>query len=74
MKLEFKWSRLGALTAIELYQIIKARESVFVVEQHCPYQETDELDLHAWHLSVFVNGELAAYARVIEPGVNNSQP
>jgi ElaA protein len=55
MKLEFKWSRLESFTALELYQIIKARESVFVVEQHCPYQETDELDLHAWHLSALVN-------------------
>ena len=41
MKLEFKWSRLESFTALELYQIIMARESVFVVEQHCPYQETD---------------------------------
>jgi len=74
MKLEFKWSRLESLTAIELYEIIKARESVFVVEQHCPYQETDDLDLHAWHLFALVNGELATYARVIEPGVKSSQP
>jgi ElaA protein len=74
MKLEFKWSRLASLTALELYEIIKARESVFVVEQNCPYQETDDLDLHAWHLSALVNGELAAYARVIEPGIKNSQP
>lgn len=74
MKLEFKWSRLESLTALELYEIIKARESVFVVEQNCPYQETDDLDPHAWHLSALVNGELAAYARVIEPGIKNCQP
>jgi len=74
MKLEFKWSRLEFFAALELYQIIMARESVFVVEQHCPYQETDELDLYAWHLSALVNGELAAYARVVDPGINNSQP
>ncbi|ODN67252.1 GNAT family N-acetyltransferase [Methylophaga muralis] len=74
MKLEFKWSRLESLTALELYEIIKARESVFVVEQNCPYQETDDLDPHAWHLSALVNGELAAYARVVEPGIKNNQP
>jgi ElaA protein len=74
MKLEFKWSRLESFTALELYEIIKARESVFVVEQNCPYQETDDLDLHAWHLSVSVNGELAAYARVVDPGIKNNQP
>ena len=74
MKPEFKWSRLEAYTALELYQIIKAREAVFVVEQNCPYQETDEMDPHAWHLSAFINGELAAYARVVDPGINKSQP
>lgn len=74
MKLEFKWSRLESFTALELYQIIKARESVFVVEQQCSYQETDEVDLHAWHLSALVNGELAAYARLVDPGIKNSLP
>ena len=74
MKLEFKLSRLESFTALELYEIIKARESVFVVEQNCPYQETDDLDLHAWHLSALVNGELAAYARVVDPGIKNRQP
>lgn len=74
MQLEFRWSRLADFTALELYQIIKAREAVFVVEQNCPYQETDELDLHAWHLSAFADGELAAYARVVEPVDNKSQP
>ncbi len=74
MALEFNWSRLESYTALELYQIIRAREAVFVVEQNCPYQETDELDPHAWHLSAFVNGELAAYARVVDPEVNNNQP
>tara|TARA_R110000787_G_scaffold248542_1_gene354066 strand:+ start:3784 stop:4254 length:471 start_codon:yes stop_codon:yes gene_type:complete len=74
MKLEFKWSRLESFTSLELYQIIKARESVFVVEQHCPYQETDDLDPHAWHLSALVNGELAAYARVVDPEIKNSKP
>lgn len=74
MKLEFKWSRLESLTALELYEIIKARESVFVVEQNCPYQETDDFDPHAWHLSALVNGELAAYARVVDPEIKSRQP
>ena len=74
MALEFQWSRLATYTALELYQIIMAREAVFVVEQNCAYQETDELDLHAWHLSAWVSGELAAYARVVDPADNNNQP
>lgn len=74
MELNFKWSRLESLNAFEFYEIIKARESVFVVEQSCAYQETDEHDPHSWHLTVFVNGDLAAYARVVNPGLKYGQP
>ncbi len=74
MNLDFKWSRLESFSALELYEIIKARESVFVVEQQCPYQETDEMDLQSWHLSVTLDGQLAAYVRVVDPGVKFEQP
>ncbi|MCG8275983.1 GNAT family N-acetyltransferase [Stenotrophomonas sp. NLF4-10] len=74
MRLEFRWSRLEAFSALEIHRIIKARESVFVVEQRCPYQETDDMDIHAWHLSVCLKGELAAYARVVDPGIKYHQP
>jgi len=74
MKLDFKWSRLEFLSALELFNIIKARESVFVVEQQCPYQETDDMDLHSWHLSVFINKELVAYVRVVDPAIKYEQP
>ncbi|WP_375724407.1 GNAT family N-acetyltransferase [Arcobacter sp. KX21116] len=32
------------------------------------------MDLHSWHLSVFLNGELAAYVRVVDPSVKYEQP
>ncbi|MHA6494408.1 GNAT family N-acetyltransferase [Pseudomonas borbori] len=74
MKLEFQWSRLESFSALELHAIIKARETVFVVEQNCPYQETDDMDLQAWHLTVSLGGELAAYVRVVDPGIKYSEP
>jgi len=74
MQLEFKWSRLESLSGMELFTIIKAREAVFVVEQQCPYQETDELDPFSWHLEVTHNGELVAYARVVDAGLKYTQP
>ncbi|MGB7401163.1 MAG: GNAT family N-acetyltransferase [Arcobacter sp.] len=74
MKLDFKWSRLESLTALELFNIIKARESVFVVEQQCPYQETDDMDLHSWHLIVSIENELVAYVRVVDPKIKYEQP
>jgi ElaA protein len=74
MKLDFKWSRLENLSAFELFTIIKAREAVFVVEQQCPYQETDDMDLYSWHLSALLDNELAAYVRVVDPGIKHQQP
>lgn len=38
------------LTAQELYEIYRLRVSVFIVEQHCPYQDIDELDPAAYHI------------------------
>jgi len=74
MNLKFTWKRLEDLTTLEFYHLIKVRESVFVVEQQCAYQETDELDLHAWHLSCFLDNELIAYCRVVEPGLKYDCP
>src|SRR5690606_12597827 len=53
---------------------LKARVAVFVVEQQCPYQEVDDMDLCAWHLRARLGGELAACLRVVEPGVKYPEP
>ncbi|WP_370682445.1 GNAT family N-acetyltransferase [Comamonas sp. GB3 AK4-5] len=74
MKLHFEWQRLESLTAAELYALLQARESVFVVEQQCAYQEADGMDFHAWHLRVLLDGELAACARVVDPGLKYTEP
>ena len=54
------------LTTQELLTILQARTTVFVVEQKCPYQEVDEADRKAVHICIEENGELQAYARIIE--------
>lgn len=74
MDLVFQWKRLDDLSTREMYTIIQAREAVFVVEQECAYQDVDGLDLDSWHLSVLKDGELAAYARVVEPGLKYDEP
>jgi len=74
MELSFTWSRMDALTSLDMYEIMHARAAVFVVEQNCPYQDADGVDLQSWHLRVQSGGELAAYARVVDPGVNYAQP
>lgn len=74
MNLQFNWARFESLDALAVYEIIQARESVFVVEQQCPYQEVDGADIDAWHLRIHLEGKLAAYARVVDAGIKYPQP
>jgi len=49
--LVWKVKTFDELSTTELYQILKARNEVFVVEQNCPYLDTDgtdEIALHLW--------------------------
>ena len=62
------------LTREEVYNLLAVRTAVFVVEQHCPYQEADGLDRRAWH--VFARdggGTIQACLRVLEPANGTAQ-
>lgn len=48
----------------ELYEILRLRVDVFVVEQNCPYPEIDGIDRDALHIFGKENGEIGAYARI----------
>jgi len=62
------------LTTNELYAILRLREAVFIVEQNCPFPEIDGKDLHAYHLWFEEEGEMLAYARVLDRGVSFETP
>lgn len=53
----------------QLYALLKLRIEVFVVEQKCPYLETDDQDLEGdtCHLMAWREGELVAYLRLLDP-------
>lgn len=53
------------LSTAELYQVMKARMDVFVVEQECPYEELDNCDQQAVHLFLKDNQKIAAYVRLL---------
>jgi ElaA protein len=67
--LDWQWRTFASLSARELYAVIAAREAVFVVEQNCPYQDADGLDVDAMHLIGWDGDAVAAYLRVLAPGV-----
>ncbi len=56
------------LTNEELYQLLRLRNEVFVVEQNCPYQDLDNKDQFSLHVLGFYNNELVACTRLFAPG------
>ena len=58
------------LTNNELYKILQLRNEVFVVEQHCPYQDCDDKDFKAYHVTAWKNEALVAYCRLLPLGIS----
>jgi ElaA protein len=73
---ELTWRTIAFddLSVRELYRILDLRAEVFVVEQNCPYRDTDGLDLVALHLLGEREGQLLAYARLLAPGRPYEEP
>lgn len=68
MKPEFKIKRFNELSLGELYQVLKLRSEVFVVEQNCVYQDIDGKDEKALHVLGTFDGNVVAYSRLFAPG------
>ncbi len=75
--MHWQWSRFNELTTDDLYAVVQLRESVFIVEQNCPYPDADGRDPNAWHLLGWEETpsmrSLVAYARIFEPGVRYAE-
>lgn len=54
------------LTAKEIYEILKARAAVFVVEQNIVYQDMDDKDYDSLHVYYDDGGKVTAYLRAFE--------
>ena len=52
----------------DLYQILRLRSEVFVVEQDCVYQDIDNKDHNAIHLYYKENDQIVAYTRIFKAG------
>ena len=52
----------------DLYQILRLRSEVFVVEQDCVYQDIDNKDQNAIHLYYKENDQIVAYTRIFKEG------
>ena len=66
--MEIVVKKFEELTALELYEILRLRAEVFVVEQNCAYQDLDGVDTNAYHVYLKDENEILAYLRVIDKG------
>jgi ElaA protein len=71
MQVRFSCLPFEELKNQELYEILQLRSEVFVVEQHCPYQDCDDKDTSAWHLMGRNpdSGKLLVYTRLLPVGI-----
>ena len=72
--MEWTLKTFDQLSARELYQILMARNAIFVVEQACAYQEIDGNDIESYHLALRDGENLVAYARLLPAGIKYDRP
>ena len=59
-----EWRCFDELTAGELYELLRFRQTIFVVEQASAYPDLDGLDQSAWHMAARLGSKLIGYLRV----------
>lgn len=69
--MNFHSKTFAQLNTTELYELLRARVDVFVVEQTCPYPELDGVDYDSLHIYYENQGKVLAYLRAFykEAGV-----
>jgi ElaA protein len=73
---DIKWElkKFNELSVEELYDILKLRSEVFVVEQNCVFLDMDDRDQLSYHLQGRVENKLIAYVRILPPGLAYDEP
>ena len=71
-ELQWKCLQFNNLDNHKLYEILKFRVDVFVVEQNCAYPELDNKDYHkdTRHLFAYSGNKLLAYSRLLPPAMS----
>ncbi len=70
MKVNWEYKKFEELSNHELYEILRLRIEIFMIEQECLYSECDNKDFEGLHLlGRDEEGELIAYTRILPPGL-----
>lgn len=73
--IDWTFATFDALTGADLYDILRHRQDVFVLEQKCFYPDIDGKDQVAWHLiGRGAHDTFLAYLRILGPGDYYDEP
>lgn len=67
--LEYYHKEFKTLSLFELYELMRLRQEVFIVEQNCPYLDADGLDHEAIHVIGILENKIEACTRILAPDV-----
>jgi ElaA protein len=67
VRITSEWRRFDELSAAALYELLRLRQQVFVVEQNSPYPDLDGLDQRAHHLLLADDRTLCGCLRLLAP-------
>lgn len=68
MTINWTYKKFEQLTPFELYELLRLRSEVFIVEQNCVFLDLDNIDLDCFHLLGYYQNKLIAYARIVPGG------
>jgi len=68
MEVVWEAKNFNELTVGELYDLLRLREQVFIIEQNCIYPDLDNKDQKAVHVLGKLDGKIIAYSRIFKPG------
>ena len=66
----FKNYHFDQLNKISLYEMLKLRSEVFILEQNCIYLDLDGFDLNSIHVLAFSGTNIVGCSRIIKKGYN----
>lgn len=72
--MHWDYQSFDEINGIDLYELLKLRVDVFIVEQNCSYSELDNYDQEAIHVSCRDESGLIAYARLLPKRVKYNEP
>lgn len=62
------------LSVYQLFDVLKLRQDVFILEQACLYPDIDDKDKSSHHLLGYQDHRLIAVLRILPPGVSFDEP